>query len=292
MEEDLSRRWENLSLTEAEDDEMEIRKETMEGMVRWGTSCLVWKLILDCYVSKEVIKSSLMRGWKSTGRIPFKVVGENLFLIEFEHDWEKARALKWRPWVIEGSLFSVAELAYMNSDIGTMIGSFIGQVEEVETDEDGVGWGQFLRVKIRVDLTKPLMRGRRLKVQGVSMWVDFQYEQLPRICFSCGVVKHGATGCMKNLHKGGAEYGPWLRALLPGQRFGGGLVWRRGRTSVDHSYHGIGSNSSKTEEKNLRSSSMVADMESGETPNSEVPVRVNRAEGQTIFPFGRRLQSS
>jgi hypothetical protein len=57
-------------------------------------------------------------------------------------------------------------LAYMNSEIGTMIGSSIGQVEEGETNEDGVGWGQFLRVKIRMDLTKPLMRGMRLRCKG------------------------------------------------------------------------------------------------------------------------------
>jgi hypothetical protein len=61
----------------------------------------------------------------------------------------------------------------MNSEIGAMIGSAIGQVKEVETDEERVGWGKFLRVKIRVDLTKPLMCGRRLKVHGVSMWVDY-----------------------------------------------------------------------------------------------------------------------
>jgi hypothetical protein len=62
----------------------------------------------------------------------------------------------------------------------------------------GVGWGKFLQAKIWVDLTKPLMRGRRLKVQKVLMWVDFQYQRLSRICFSCGVVKHGAMGCTKN----------------------------------------------------------------------------------------------
>jgi hypothetical protein len=152
MEEDLSRRWENLSLTEAEDDVMEIREEKMEGMVRRGTSCLIGKLISDRYVSKEVIRSSLRRGLKLSGRITFKVVGENLFLIEFEHDWEKDRVLEWRPWVFDGNLFSVANfdgvmqpasydfekvalwiqmlnlpLACMNSEIGTMIGSSIGK---------------------------------------------------------------------------------------------------------------------------------------------------------------------
>jgi hypothetical protein len=165
----------------------------------------------------------LVRGLKPEGKITFKVVGENVFLMEFEHEWEKAQVLEWRPWVFDGNLFSIVDfvgvrqlasiefekvalwvrilnlpLTCMNSEIGAMIGSAIGQVGEVETDDDGVGWGKFLRVKIRVDLMKALMRGRRLKVHGVSLWVDFQYERLPRLCFSCGVVKHGAMGCRKN----------------------------------------------------------------------------------------------
>jgi hypothetical protein len=138
----------------------------MEGMVQRGKLCLVGKLISDCFVNKEVVKSFLIRGLKPKGRVIFKVVGDNVFLMEFEHEWEKARALEWRPWVFDGNLFSVVEfdgvmqlvsiefekvalwvcilnlpLACMNFEIGTMIGSAIGQVEEVETDEEGVGWG-------------------------------------------------------------------------------------------------------------------------------------------------------
>jgi hypothetical protein len=232
MEEDLSRMWGNLSLTEAEDEEMEIGGGVMEGMMQRSTSCLVGKWISDRFISKEVVKSFLIRGLKPEGRVTFKVVGDNVFLMEFEHEWEKAKVLEWRPWVFDGNLFSVAEfdgvtqlvsiefekvalwvrmlnlpLACMNSEIGTMIGSAIGQVEEIEIDEEGVGWGRFLHAKIQMDLTKPLICGRRLKVQGVSMWVDLQYERLPRFCFSCGVVKHGALGCMKKVQDGGSEYG-------------------------------------------------------------------------------------
>lgn len=198
MEEDLSQLWGNLSLTEAEDEEMEIQSGVMEGMVWRGSSCLMGKLVSDRFISKEVVKSFLIRGLKPEGKVSFKVVGDNVFLLEFEHEWEKARVLEWRPWVFNGNLFSVVDfdgalqiesiefekvalwvrilnlpLACMNAEIGAMIGSAIGQVEEVESDEERVGWGRFLQVKIRVDLMKPLMLGRRLKVQGVSMWVDF-----------------------------------------------------------------------------------------------------------------------
>jgi hypothetical protein len=66
-------------------------------MVRRGTSCLVGRLISDRYVSKEVIKSSLMRGIEVNWKDHFQGGGRNLFIIEFEHDWEKARTLEWRP---------------------------------------------------------------------------------------------------------------------------------------------------------------------------------------------------
>jgi hypothetical protein len=111
----------------------------------------------------------------------------------------------------------------MGQEIGRQIGAAIGEVEMVDTDEEGAAWGEFLRARIKVDLTKPLLRGRRLKVQGKSIWARFQYEQLPRFCFTCGVIKHGKGGCLKRMSSkmkiGEPEYGPWLRAPSPTRRF-------------------------------------------------------------------------
>ena len=45
-----------------------------------------------------------------------------------------------------------------------MLGETVGRVEMVETDSRGVGWGESLRVKIQLDLSKPLSRGRMLKL--------------------------------------------------------------------------------------------------------------------------------
>jgi hypothetical protein len=46
---------------------------------------------------KYVIKSTLIRGWKPSRIATFKVLGENLFLVEFEHVWDKARVLEGQP---------------------------------------------------------------------------------------------------------------------------------------------------------------------------------------------------
>ena len=51
----------------------------------------------------------------------------------------------------------------MGREMGISLGSTVGEVEEVDTNEDGIGWGTFLRVRIRINVMKPLSRGQMLK---------------------------------------------------------------------------------------------------------------------------------
>ena len=60
-------------------------------------------------------------------------------------------------------------LACIGHNIGHKIGSSVRMVEEVDVDEDEVGSGEYLTVKIRIDLSKPLSRGRILKLKGNLM---------------------------------------------------------------------------------------------------------------------------
>lgn len=193
MAEDLTTLWGNFSLSEEESVGVEVPVLALEGLVNRGQSCLVGKLVADHVVSKDIIKSKLIRGWKPTGSIKFTVLGENLFLVDFVNVWDKSRVLEGRPWIFEGNLFSVEEfngltpptqidfskaefwirffnlpLACMSTAIGTQIGSSVGLVEEVDTNEEGVGWGEYMRVRIRIDLSKPLARGRVLHLNGNS----------------------------------------------------------------------------------------------------------------------------
>lgn len=75
-------------------------------------------------------------------------------------------------------------LACMTKDQGEQIGGTVGMVKDVDTQDDGSGWGSFLLVQINLDLTQPMTRGRMMMVKGKSLWIPFSYENLPRICFS------------------------------------------------------------------------------------------------------------
>lgn len=82
-----------------------------------------------------------------------------------------------RPCIFEGNLFSVADfdgltppsqmvfdtasfwvrmynlpLACMGREIGEQLVSTVGRVEEVDTVVDGIGWGEYLRVKIQINV--------------------------------------------------------------------------------------------------------------------------------------------
>jgi hypothetical protein len=107
--------------------------------------------------------------------------------------------------------------------ISQKIGASIGIVEHINTDAEGIGWGKFLRVKILLDLKKPLPRGRKINIDGTITWITFQYERLPKFCFQCEVISHGKMGCPKRsgLHQQEQnQYGPWLRAASPPRRVG------------------------------------------------------------------------
>lgn len=53
-----------------------------------------------------------------------------------------------------------------NEGNGHLIGSTIGEVLEVDVSEIGVQWGKCLRVRVQMDVTKKLVRGKRVTIEG------------------------------------------------------------------------------------------------------------------------------
>lgn len=93
------------------------------------------------------------------------------------------------------------------------IGNFIGVL--VKTDERNFDGSirQFFRIKIAVDVLKPLKKGIRLKKDsGEWFTVDFKYERLPTSCFVCGVLGHAEKFCPKDVSPGVKPYNAELRA--------------------------------------------------------------------------------
>lgn len=77
----------------------------------------------------------------------------------------------------------------------------------------------FMRIRVAVDVTKPLCRGRMITWdQGREGWASFMYERLPKICYWCGHLSHNDKECPVWLGSKGdlseieQQFRPWLRA--------------------------------------------------------------------------------
>jgi hypothetical protein len=102
----------------------------------------------------------------------------------------------------------------MNRVYGEMIGGWIGKYISVEVDEDGMAWGEELRIRVAVRVDQPLIRGVPIKEsddEGEGRWFDIQYEKVPHFCFDCGRVVHGSEGCLAD-KTAPKQWGEWLRA--------------------------------------------------------------------------------
>lgn len=59
------------------------------------------------------------------------------------------------------------------------VGNSVDLVETVDADEEDIGWGKQLRVRVQIDLTLPIAQGRTVNIDGEKCWIPFQYEKLP-----------------------------------------------------------------------------------------------------------------
>lgn len=98
------------------------------------------------------------------------------------------------------------------------LGNVVGVCDEVDSDADGLCWGESLRVKVRYDITQPIRRGLKINIEGPmgGCWIPMTYESLPDYCYHYGLIGHLVKECTDGLTsmertKGYvAPYGAWL----------------------------------------------------------------------------------
>ena len=110
----------------------------------------------------------------------------------------------------------------MNKDVGARIANEMGELIMVDAPKSGFAWGPFLRIIVRIDITKPLMRGKMIQIENLDAdWAVFKYERLHIFCYRCGLLGHQdrecpqlKTGCFA-ADEDDFQYGPWLRSMAP-----------------------------------------------------------------------------
>ena len=97
-----------------------------------------------------------------------------------------------------------------------------------DDDETAVGW--YLRIKVKLNITKPLMRGITVFVgekEDKPLWCLVEYEFLPDFCSICGLIGHVDKSCGVQLENGeNPQFSKSLRCF-PNRKRGADLIRER-----------------------------------------------------------------
>ena len=237
--EDIDGLWKCFSLKDQEDDKFDLSL-----MAGHDKPTLAAKFFTRRIINVEAVARTFKPLWQTKNSFSLQDVGDNMVLIEFEDQSDLERVLLGEPWSYDkyliafqrvGDGIAVEDLQFNRVDFWVQIhnlpilcmkktvvetlGKSIGEVIRAQVHDEDSGSGRGLRVRVKVDITKPLNRGRRIGLSnGGEGWVSFQYKRLPNFCYWCGIPTHGEKDCEVWLKASEAEkekepeYGIWLRA--------------------------------------------------------------------------------
>lgn len=183
--------------------------------------CLVGSLVKHTKWKPSLVIKAMNKAWKPKHGMSSRVLEESkLIVFHFSDAIERDWVLKNQPWLYRGYLFAVKKftrgnehlqpssvdhasfwarlydvpISCMNETSLRLFAKQIGTLESVDaSDEDSIG--KFVRIKISINITKPLMRGITIRAKGKRLWLPLKYESLPIYCLSCGTIGHEQKRC-------------------------------------------------------------------------------------------------
>lgn len=224
----------------------------------------VGKLFSEKRVKAEALVLALGKVWCPLQSLECQELGGNIFLFTFHQASGKARALDDGPWMLADEILVMTEMdesktleelefhdvpiwarvaqlpfGMMNHTTASVLGAEIDKFVDADVGPGGKAIGAFLRIKVRIDIRKPLMRGLTVLVgqvgNEVERWCPLTYEFLPDFCFICGRIGHVDKLCSVKLGPGEKkQFDRSLRWVPARRRADEG--WRKGGSSSDLSW--------------------------------------------------------
>ncbi|KAL6642633.1 hypothetical protein ACP70R_020814 [Stipagrostis hirtigluma subsp. patula] len=229
-----------LKLTAEESEAIVVEDAELEGLAT-SELAIIGKVLSASVLHIHTITAALRPAWGNPKGLVMKSVGNNVFTAEFECKQDLDRVLDGSPWNVGKKAVLVqafdpnlrpSEVVFdrmsiwvriydlpfglTNNKWGKELAKKIGSVVKIEVGSDDRAWGAYLRAKVQVDISKPLLRcisiySERKKITEVF---DVKYEKLPNYCYSCGLIGHSSVECStpaERDEKGHLPYGKELR---------------------------------------------------------------------------------
>jgi hypothetical protein len=261
--------WKRFSLSDKE-----VSNVDLEHTSQQSENILVAKFLTTRVLNIDSVARTFKPLWKTRRSFTVQDLGKNRLAFVFEDAMDLERVLVNEPWSFDKSLVVFQRLLEdgpvndalfshvsfwvqlhnlpirrMTEEAAKAIGRSIGYVEKVAASDDERGGENCMRIRVRVDVTRPLCRGRIVKLEvGKTGWVAFRYERLPNFCYWCGLFDHSEKDCdigLRQRHADSVEefqFGAWLRASSdrPPRKtvvtVPGNLTSARGKSTSDDSW--------------------------------------------------------
>ncbi|PUZ60570.1 hypothetical protein GQ55_4G144300 [Panicum hallii var. hallii] len=172
-----------------------------------------------------------------------------------------------------------------NKEAGMTIEKEIGELMLVDMEGGDVPIKRFLRVRVRLDIRKPLMRGVTVDDDygNPDRWCPLVYEYLPNFCYICGIIGHTERTYSIHLQEGEAwQFDKSLHFIPPRGRTDGEALRRveMGRSAGWRPSSNAGHGRSEGSGGRWRSNGSHSDAPSWKKSNEEGGRVVGRKDGE------------
>ncbi|MFQ6647704.1 hypothetical protein Gotur_021921 [Gossypium turneri] len=86
-------------------------------------------------------------------------------------------------------------LAFYSENLAIQLGNFIGIFQEYDSSSLGKENMNFMRIRLHIDIRRPLKRKKQVMFKNKCYYVRFKYERLTLCCFYCGRLGHNDSFC-------------------------------------------------------------------------------------------------
>ncbi|KAM0890519.1 hypothetical protein ACQ4PT_027005 [Festuca glaucescens] len=214
-----------------------VPKSEVESLKEGTKWMAVMKLLSPKPFSATSMKKTLRFAWAPAQDGTFRDLDDNRFIVQANclGDWKKIT--EQGPWIFrdyglliekfDGSckasavalnrihawvqIHDVLEL-YRKRQIITGMATSIGEVITVDMNGSGSDSGDYVRVRIWLDVRRSLTRFTSIKPEGeVPVIMRVKYEKIPRFFEVCGLIGHEQEECGTGVHaEADAKFGKWL----------------------------------------------------------------------------------
>ncbi|TXG56734.1 hypothetical protein EZV62_018047 [Acer yangbiense] len=139
-------------------------------------------------VNREAFIRVIGRIWHVKEGVEIESLTGNIFSFHFNDMEDHRKVLSGAHWSFDNALLVLEE------PVGKR--EMIGEVVDVDGGLAGDCVRKFLRVRVHIDINKPLRRCLRVDVMGDE--VETINERLPNICFQCGRISHMTNECQSD----------------------------------------------------------------------------------------------